>query len=1418
MKNLKNILLIVFAITISNSIFAYKWIGPVPSSNDDAPQSRATGNCEAPRSKTDLNVNMVRARINTGGDMWWDLQSKPLYEVPVGSGCHALFAGSIWVGGKDSNNQLKFAGQRFRASGTDFWAGPLIKTGAEKGNVSMEVCREYDKHFAINKNMVANFREWYLCSHDPECEPDPNYTIPDTIINWPGNGPAGGYDNVLAPYYDYNGDGRYNAEDGDFPYYEFPLDSISDDMECRRPRRRASKLYGDYTLWWVYNDRGNIHTETKGAAIGMEFRSQAFAFATNDELNTMTFYNYNITNRSTYTLFQTYFGVWTDADLGNPNDDYIGCDINRGLGYLYNATNNDESTGGHIGYGVLPPAIGIDFFEGPYQDKSGMDKPSAWDTVNGSKKLNCSKLPMDTTDLGLFNGCINGLNFGDGEVDNERWGMRRFIYFNNSTGNAATWDPSTAAEYYRYLTGRWLDDSRVLFGGTGHSSSASATNVESDFVFPGDSDPCAWGTKGQQLGKWDEVTENNPSGDRRFVQSAGPFILEPGAVNDITIGAVWARANSGNNLSSVEAVKKADDKAQILFETCFRPLNGPDAPDLSIIELDQKLIFQISNKPSSNNYLDSYFEKDNSIIKETYGENSDQVDEFYRFQGYQVYQLVDKSASISDRNDKGKARIAYQCDLRDDITNIINYTWNDELSSNIPNIEVEASNNGITHTFVLDKDLFNDGNKLINNREYYYTVIAYSYNDSPLYNQTDPKAINFQKSPYLAGRQNIKNYEAIPHKNFSEENVSSVEYGSSVSITMYEGYGNANQVIDLTDASIEKIMKGSPWHLHYGREYKAGYGPIGVNIINPLNITEDTFYVKFISPKVNDYGFLGLPSGTIGRRQYSSKTYEPITYIVYNTKGDTVYNVLKQDVIGITPRELNSQGITYANRSEMMFEKWGFSITVDFDQFSLFGELRDNTAEGNLSNSTNNGLLNSSVVFEDSLKQWLRFVPNFSNFNFVRYGKEYTANGGDEIAIKNNSMTYSIGTSYYLMDPKSSFANLTLLGGNWAPFNLTTAVSNYYQEEILRPSLSQNNQVSYVPYSESPLSSVDIVFTNDTSKWTRAAVVEMCDNDLLSEGGQSKFYLRKKASVDKLGKSLNDGTEALSWFPGYAIDVRTGERLNIIFGENSSYKADNGNDLIWNPSSRLIGNFGKLFMGGQHVIYILSTLYDECDAMYNDLQAANSINKLENAYKNIMWCAIPYLNSTYLATAIKDSADYKNPMKFITSDIKLKLRVATPYQKGIGSKAITDQELLQNDNLPFFSFNMSKIAAKPRSSQNIVDNLPLVNVVPNPYYAYSTFEQDQLDTYIRITNLPYRCDIKIYDSNGSLIRSFSKDNLNSYIEWDLKNSYNVPISSGMYLIHVRAYGQNNSGDKNVVVGEKILKWFGAMRPVDLNNF
>jgi hypothetical protein len=60
-----------------------------------------------------------------------------------------------------------------------------------------------------------------------------------------------------------------------------------------------------------------------------------------------------------------------------------------------------------------------------------------------------------------------------------------------------------------------------------------------------------------------------------------------------------------------------------------------------------------------------------------------------------------------------------------------------------------------------------------------------------------------------------------------------------------------------------------------------------------------------------------------------------------------------------------------------------------------------------------------------------------------------------------------------------------------------------------------------------------------------------------------------------------------------------------------------------------------------------------------------------------------------------------------------------------------------------------------------------------------------------------------------LVRTIKKDdNSTTYLEWNLKNDAQVPVTSGIYLFHFDAG----------VLGEKMVKWFGIMRPADYDSF
>jgi len=474
-------------------------------------------NCNPATAQTELDIANVRATIMTGGDMWWDLVGSARYEVPKGSGKHSLYTGGLWFGGYDNNGNLRVAAQTDRQAGNDFWPGPVSLLTTD---VTPAVCSQFDRHWRLTRSEVEDFISVGIASQ--------------TIIDYPGNGDINNSAHFLAPYYDMNSDGSYNYLDGDYPMFNFS----SNQSGCN-----CTELHGDQVLWWVINDVGNVHTNSSSTtALGLEIQCQAFAFATaDDDIRNATFYEYKIICRNTTTdLNNMWLGFFVDVDLGNYLDDYVGCDVGRGLGYGYNGDWTDE---GISGYGVNPPAVGLDIIHGPTADTSdGID--------------NDMDSCIDCTFLKDTNGVITD-TIPD-SVSPEKIKMSRFICYNNSF-DPVNGNPNSAEDFYDYMRGAWRNGNIMTYGGNGHGGGTGATNDISYYMYPGNSDPYHWGTNGVPENDWDEISAGNMPDDRRFLTSVGPFTMLPGQVQCVQTAVLWARDTAGP-LSSVEKLKLIDDK------------------------------------------------------------------------------------------------------------------------------------------------------------------------------------------------------------------------------------------------------------------------------------------------------------------------------------------------------------------------------------------------------------------------------------------------------------------------------------------------------------------------------------------------------------------------------------------------------------------------------------------------------------------------------------------------------------------------------------------------------------------------------------------------------------------------------------------------------------------------------------------
>ena len=1561
-----------------------------------AVQSKAAV-CKRAQSTAELNVNNVRALINGYGNMWYD-GSVAQYHLPKTSNTCPLFCSALWIGGTDVNDQLRIAALRFGSEGDDYWPGPLdLKTAS----VDLPVCNEFDHHWIITKTEVQSFMSMFNYDENGAV---PNETFsPDavsaTIKNWPASGTAAGQSPYLAPFFDANHDGEYNWEDGDYPYYDFNNDLCPRTLKAQWGRDYTSHvsttmetehgivtggllsdqvLKGDQTIWWVFNDMGNVHTETNGQPIGMEIRAQAFAFSTNDEINNMTFYTYEIINRSTYELRETYFSQWVDPDLGYAHDDFVGCDVKRGLGYCYNG---DEADGpGSGSYSGIPPAVGIDFFQGPYMDPDGKDNPKidiAKMRAYYPEQLKNYLLPDGTydtisltDDADLYyehawyftpgdvigNCAINGVNFGNNIVDDERFGMRRFVYYNNAVSGDNS-EPSKATDYYNYLRGFWKNGQRMKYGGDGLNT--GTTEFDCDFMFPGNSDLYYWGTNGEIVDPWTEVTAGNAPSDRRFMQSAGPFTLKPGALNYITVGIPFAQASSGNAWSSVELLREIDDVCQALFENCFKVLDGPDAPTLVVQELNNELLLYIKyDNPSSNNYGENYSEIDPAIVRSYTDANGNTItysedERSYKFEGYQIYQLKTRDVSVADLTDATKAQLVAQCDIQNyydeegtlPIATLVNYNQNSATGLMTPSIMVEGANAGIKHVFRITTDAFATGTNttLVNNKEYYYIAIAYAQNRYKEYSQTEAAFLDGQKEPYLAGRKDefgrtISAVTAVPHDPSTENGgtVVNAEFGMCPNITRIEGYGNGGSALRLTDASIEELM-GAPGvpgkpagtfkedgtgmlpnpcqiqHPHY----EENHGPVNVRVIDPLSVRPGKFIISFDKSSDMDN------AGWTLTKSPEDPTYETNPYIY-----DSVLSV-KSDFV-------------MSRYNEQLFLDLGIAIaisnpTATATPLQIATQSSENYASRYYGSLINNGaLLGATMTFANNTTPWLTGLPdndNFQTWNWVRAGtqfapgtrKAFTATPGeislseaylDEDYFKSFQGEFSTGAVPPSVGVDRYQALEAVVGGLWAPYGLvstlpfhpafsfryyvapdqiidsiratlTSGAGNYNKWTITRKTMDNFNNKSLNFNDMSKLPSIRVVFTADTSKWTRCPVLEMCDDYTQAEGNARRFQMRKHASVDKLGRTCADlgiaadatdpsnpayiNADGMGWFPGYAINTATGERLNVLFGEDSRYIQYNGADMLWNPTSLddIMDGSENYVLGGRHFIYVMNatnqTFYDLINGSSSTVTtyktpsydagrwAVKMLGSLERLmdfvpatasdrlrvnhgildgesttlipqrdsaaffFASVAWVNMPFVNARF---------QFDNPID-IPCDVTIDIDVNTPYGRYMSPNVTTvkhfiddngDPSVVQNDNYPMYQFEIGSdiatytgVANQTTSRKSFQDSiLSLIGVVPNPYYSYSTYETtSQLETKVRFINVPTGTTVSIYTVDGTMVRRLGPTSGSATtLDWDLHNHNGIPIAGGVYLIHFKVPG----------IGERVVKWFGTMRPVDLNSF
>jgi hypothetical protein len=325
-----------------------------------------------------------------------------------------------------------------------------------------------------------------------------------------------------APFYDANNDGLYTPQFETVGGVEVPKIYPAAD--------EPGLLNAGQVIWYVANDIRAGDSPWKSKPVGLEQQVTIWGYNDPGALGNVLFKKFKLIYKGTATtpangkLIDAYVCHWSDPDLGDAGDDYVGCDTSLSMGFIFNSTAVDRE---YQRFGTIPPALGYDFLQGPVV-------PSPGDTamVGLKARPGYRNLPMTS-----------------------------FLYF--AAGGNYSDPPFT-------LTGSWQWYSMFQ----GFPATPQPPPYPKKFIDPKTNDSTMFWLSGDPLK--DANPSTNPgwidgllekSGDRRILQTSGPFSMSVGDTQEVVVGVVTGIGES--YLQSLAAVKENDRFVQALYDSRF---------------------------------------------------------------------------------------------------------------------------------------------------------------------------------------------------------------------------------------------------------------------------------------------------------------------------------------------------------------------------------------------------------------------------------------------------------------------------------------------------------------------------------------------------------------------------------------------------------------------------------------------------------------------------------------------------------------------------------------------------------------------------------------------------------------------------------------------------------------------------------
>ncbi len=438
-------------------------------------------------SEYNRTINHGNLVYNTGGNgsSFYETTGSPGFKVKFhGKEIATIFRKFNFLVGKKNGNELNGIVDGYSINSANL-NGPVISS-YDDFNEQMD---KYNRGYYVTRQMIEDHLAILFYGN-------PTYSPPHGIREWPAHGNTNiGESQNLAPFVDVNNNGIYEPMLGDYP-----------------------EIMGDECTLNIYHQDKDNPTGNS-----LEVHQYFFTFDcdTSDILKNTLFENVRLINRGD-NMDSTFIGTFIDFDLGGPNDDYVGTNVELGMIYTYNGDLFDTNDGGSAGFGDTIAAQGVLVLQGMKQKNDNQDNT-----------------------IGVIgNESINGVGFQDGIIDNEFYTLESSFYYSNASSYPNN-DPEDLSSTWHQLHGRNSDGTTFDY----------APGVHSRYKFLGNSDPLFYDAHGyNHANNYSEVTAGITPSDRRMLGSSGPGQYNSGdTINYLT---AYIVAIDSNDMSFPPSVNK----------------------------------------------------------------------------------------------------------------------------------------------------------------------------------------------------------------------------------------------------------------------------------------------------------------------------------------------------------------------------------------------------------------------------------------------------------------------------------------------------------------------------------------------------------------------------------------------------------------------------------------------------------------------------------------------------------------------------------------------------------------------------------------------------------------------------------------------------------------------------------------------